>query len=330
MKKIIAAALLAVLSLTGCAEQEYSTSFYAMDTFMTITAYGSKAQQAATEAEQYINSLEAKISRTRKNSELSALAGGEPAELSEDTAELLRTALEMAEQTDGRFDPTVAALSDLWQIGKEGQRVPDSADIAQALGTVGYQNIRLDGTTAQMTGGAKLDLGGIGKGYAADRTVEILKKNGVKRAVIALGGNIYALGSRSRDQGWKIGITDPDKAEEYVATVEISDISVVTTGDYERYFEQDGKRYHHVFDPETGYPAESDLRSVTVVREQSAQADALSTALFVMGYEAAAEYCEQNDIAAVFIRNDHTICTSTALEKCAVFEVTSAEYRYEK
>ena len=95
MKKIIAAALLAVLSLTGCAEQEYSTSFYAMDTFMTITAYGSKAQQAATEAEQYINSLEAKISRTRKNSELSALAGGEPAELSEDTAELLRTALEM-------------------------------------------------------------------------------------------------------------------------------------------------------------------------------------------------------------------------------------------
>ncbi|MGN1030865.1 MAG: FAD:protein FMN transferase, partial [Butyricicoccaceae bacterium] len=317
MKKIITAALLAGLCLTGCAQKEYQTSFYAMDTFMSITAYGSQAEQAVTEANQYINALESKISRTRENSEVSELAKGDAVTLSDDTAQLLRTALEMAEQTEGRFDPTVAALSDLWQIGKEGQHIPEEAEIAQALRTVGYQNIRMDGNTAQLSGSAKLDLGGIGKGYAADRTADILRENCVERAVIALGGNIYVLGSKSKDEGWKIGITDPDKEEEYVAALEVSDISVVTTGDYERYFEQDGKRYHHVFDPETGYPADTDLRSVTVVREQSAEADALSTALFVMGYEQAVQYCEEHDIAAVFIRNDHTIRTSTALEKCA-------------
>lgn len=330
MIKRMAAALLVLLSLTGCAGREYSASFYAMDTFMSITAYGGGAQQAVSEAEQYINGLEAKISRTRENSEISELAAGRPVSLSEDTAGLLDTALTMAERTDGRFDPTVAALSDLWKIGKEGERVPEKKEIAQALSTVGYEKVRLDGETAQLTGGTKLDLGGIGKGYAADQTAALLREKGIGRAVIALGGNVYVLGSSSKDKGWKIGITDPDKQEEYVAALEVSDTSVVTTGDYERYFERNGKRYHHVFDPATGYPAETDLRSVTVVNEVSAQADALSTALFVMGYEEAERYCEQNDIAAVFIRKDHTIRTSPALERCARFEVTSAEYSYEK
>lgn len=329
MRKLMAAVLFAVLSLTGCSEKESSLSFYAMDTFMTITAYGSQAEQAVAEAEQYINALESKISRTREDSELSALAAGETTVLSEDTAEVLRIALDMAEQTDGKFDPTVAALSDLWQIGKGGDHVPEAESIAQALRTVGYQNVQLEGTAARLNHGAKLDLGGIGKGYAADCTAEILRKNGVERALIQLGGNIYVIGSADETNGWKVGITDPEQEEEYVATLEVSDTSVVTTGDYERYFIQDGVRYHHVFDPATGYPAQTDLRSVTVVQEQSAQADALSTALFVMGYEKAAAYCEAHEIAAVFIRADHTICTSSALEQRAEFEITSTEYHNE-
>lgn len=325
----VAAAVVSVSILAGCAPKEVSQDFYAMDTVMNITAYGdSDAQDAVNRCVSYINELEADISRTKDSSDVSALnaAAGQTVTLSEQTADVLSNALRLAQETEGQFDPTVAPLSDLWKIGTEDAAVPQQVDIDAALLAVGYQNVSLDGTKATMQAGAKLDLGGIGKGYAADHVAQILRDAGVESAHISLGGNIYVLGEKDRGVPWTVGITDPDKKEEYMATLKVSDTSVVTSGDYERYFEQDGKRYCHIFDPKTGYPAKTDLRSVTVVSPDSTMADAYTTALFVMGFDKAWEFCQQHDVQAVFVLDDHTIRVTDGLKDS--FSLTSSEYTY--
>lgn len=319
------------VALTGCAPKQATQDFYAMDTVMSITAYGGKAEQAVSECVQYINQLEAAISRTQESSEISAVneADGTTVELSEETADILQDALDIAAETDGCFDPTVAPLSDLWQIGTDNAHLPEQEEIDEALQYVGYERVSMDGGAVTMDAGMKMDLGGIGKGYAADHVVEILESYNVKRAIIALGGNIYALGSKDRGLNWTVAITDPDNQEDYLGTLEVSDTSVVTSGDYERYFEQDGKRYCHIFDAETGYPAETDLRSVTVVTPESTKADGYTTALFVMGYDKAVEFCEQHEIEAIFVCSDHTVHVTDGL-KDAFTLLNETDYTYEK
>ena len=179
-----------------------------------------------------------------------------------------------------------------------------------------------------MQAGTRIDLGGIGKGYAADHVVEILRKHGVERALVSLGGNIYAVGSKEKGLNWTIAITDPDDEQAYLGTLSVSDTSVVTSGDYERYFEQDGKRYCHIFDSTTGYPAETDLLSVTVVSPNSTEADGYTTALFVMGHDKAVEFCEKNGIQAVLVCDDHTIYVTDDLKDA--FHLESTEYRNEE
>lgn len=333
----------AALLLGGCGAKEQaaaseeqassaqaSQDFYAMDTVMNITAYGEKAEEAVQECVQYISGLEAAISRTLEDSEISQLnnADGEPTELSEQTAEILSDALEIAQKTEGAFDPTVATLSDLWQIGTEDAHLPEEQEIQDALAPVGYEKVSQDGTTVTMEPGTRIDLGGIGKGYAADHVVEILKSYEIERAIISLGGNIYAFGSKDDGVDWKVAITNPDNEQEYLGTLSVSDTSIVTSGDYERYFEQDGKRYCHIFDSATGYPAETDLRSVTVVTPDSTTADGYTTALFVMGHDKAIEFCEQNGIEAVLVRDDHTVYVTDGIKDR--FELLSAEYTYEE
>ena len=317
--------------MSGCgAQKQASQDFYAMDTVMNITAYGKDADAAVIECVQYINELEAKISRTRGESEIAGLnrADGETAELSEQTADILADALTIADQTDGAFDPTVAPLSDLWQIGTENARVPEDEEIQEALASVGYQRVSQDGTSVTMEQGMQIDLGGIGKGYAADHVVEILKQHGIERALVSLGGNIYAVGSKEKNLNWTIAITDPDDEQSYLGTLSVSDTSVVTSGDYERYFEQGGKRYCHIFDSATGYPAETDLRSVTVVSPDSTEADGYTTALFVMGHDKAVQFCEEHDIQAVLVRDDHTVYVTDGLKDA--FHLESTEYHNEE
>lgn len=303
--------------------------FYAMDTVMSIRAYGGDAQKAVNECMSYINNLETLISRTREDSEISKLnaAEGKVAELSQDTADILARALELSDDAEGYFDPTVANLSDLWNVGGENPKVPAAADITVALKTVGYDRVKLDGITAQMDAGMKIDLGGIGKGYAADQVVAILKEHGVEKAVVALGGNIYVVGEKEEGVKWSVGITDPDDPAGYLGKLSLSDTSIVTSGDYERYFEQDGVRYCHIFDPATGYPAQSDLRSVTIVGTNSTQCDAFSTALFVMGHDKALEFCKAHGVEAVLVRSDKTISVTDGLKDS--FELTNSGYTYE-
>ena len=315
--------------VTGCAPKEVSQDFYAMDTAMNIRAYGRSAQDAINDSIQYINTLEKDISRTQKGSDLYALndAQGKPVTVSEQTADVLEQALQLAKQTDGKFDPTIAPLSDLWGIGTEHAKVPTQNEIDAVLPLIDYRTVSIEGTEARLPVNARIDLGGIGKGYAADQTAQILRDAGIKQGIITLGGNIYVLGEKEKGMPWTVGITDPNKPGDYFATLAVRDTSVVTSGDYERYFEQNGKRYCHIFNPKTGYSTGTDLRSVTVVSENSTQADAYSTALFVMGLEDAQEFCKQNNIQAVFVCKDKHVYVTDGLKDC--FTLINTEYIYE-
>lgn len=328
MKKIIGLLVFVLLVCTGCGQQwEYETDFFAMDTYMTIRAYGKQAKDAAIEAEQSVFQLENLISRTRENTDIARLnaAGGEVIEVSPEAFEILRQVQELS--IPGVFDPTIAAVSNLWGINTDAAHVPMQSEIDEALATVSMDNlVLLENNRVQLLNGAQIDLGGIGKGIAADRCAELLRGNGVTNAMIVLGGNVYALGEKPNGDVWTIAIADPDDSASQVARLQVTDTSVVTTGDYERYFMQDGVRYHHVFDPATGAPARSGLRSVTVVNESSALADACSTTLFVLGLEKGMQYCMENDLQAVFITEDREIYVTEGLRDCFTFLGGGAGY----
>ena len=331
MKRYLAAAML-LLTLSGCGSsgssaQLYATTedFFAMDTYMSVDVSSEKSESAAEDMaakiEQRVNQLDAALSRTQQAGDLYKLnhANGQPTEVSDDTYTALEQALKYAELTNGAFDPTMAPLTDLWGIGTDNAHVPAQSEIDEALTHVGYRNIKLLGSNqVQLLNGAQVDLGGIGKGYAGD-IVHAMAESDTSdgwHILARLSGNIEMYGGKTADIGtdaanWNIGIADPDDNTDSIAAVALTDGSVVTSGDYERFFEQDGKRYHHIFDPATGYPADSGLRGVTVIDPCSTKADALTTALFVMGLDKGMAFCEQNNIAAVFITSDKQVYTTS-------------------
>lgn len=230
--------------------------------------------------------IDGALSRTKSGSEISRLNRDKEAILSQETYDLLKEALSIADRTEGAFDPAIGALTSLWGIGTENARVPEDQEIAAA--DTDWRHIAMDDATRKVSlpKNMEIDLGGIGKGYAADRMTAYLKENGVTHALINLGGNIYALGTKTKEVPWTIGLRDPDgETGSAFATLSVSDVSIVTSGPYERFFEKDGVRYHHILDRATGYPAESGLSSVTVIGKESTLCDALSTAVFVLGKE---------------------------------------------
>lgn len=342
MKRYLAAAML-LLALTGCGSTRLYTEnrdFFAMDTYMSVDVSSetnnASASDMASRIEQRVNALDAALSRTQQAGDLYKLnhADGQPTEVSEDTYAALEQALAYAELTGGAFDPTMAPVTDLWGIGTDNARVPAQSEIDEALSHVGYENIKLLGNhQVKLENGAQVDLGGIGKGYAGDIVHEMAESDTSDQwhVLARLSGNIEMYGGKTADSGtdnWNIGIADPDDNTDSIAVVSLRDGSVVTSGDYERYFEQDGKRYHHIFDPKTGYPAESGLRGVTVIDSCSTKADALTTALFVMGLDKGTAFCEANDIAAVFITADKQVYTTSALGGYVSFEFLGAEKGY--
>ena len=293
-----------MLALSGCAK-EASRQVYAMDTVMNFTVYGKNAEDVLSSMEQRVQELENLFSRTRSASEVSRLNETGEADVSFEVYALLETAKEAAKATGGAFDVTIAPVVSAWGFTEDACRVPEEGELETLLETVGSERMELsetaDGYRVSLGDGQSIDLGGIAKGYASDCMADLFLDYGVDHALAPLAGNILAWGAKPDGTPWRIGIQDPQRADANVGVLQLENAFAVTSGAYERYFEQDGKTYHHIIDPATGYPAESDLTSVTIVMDWSQEkldgktgngtiCDALSTALFVMGEEKAVEF----------------------------------------
>ena len=294
---------------SGCAPKR--ADFFAMDTFMTVEAYGTRAQAALSACEEETRRIETLLSVTSESGDIYRVncAEGRQAQIGAETAAILNAALACSRETDGAFDPTVYPIVRCWGFYDAEKRVPDEREIASLLPLVGWENVEMQGDIVTLPAGGGIDLGGVAKGYAADRLASVLTENGVKSALLSLGGNVYALGRKPDGRPWRVGVQDPFDAGAVIGAVEVADLAVVTSGSYQRYFTQDGTLYHHILDPATGYPADSGLASVTVVCENAARADALSTALFVMGLERASAYwrASGDSFAAIFVSKDGTV-----------------------
>lgn len=299
--------------LAGCGKTPSSSTIFAMDTVMELTVYGS--EDILKDAENLIFTLDSKLSVTDDGSEIYALNQNGRCNLSEDTTELILQSLTLCERTNGALDISVYPIVREWGFTTGEYKIPDQSRISQLLQSVNYKNIKISSDGFAVLGNnMKIDLGSVAKGYAGDRITELFRDKGVTSAMINLGGNVQTLGAKPDGSPWRIAIKDP-LSQGNACVLEIIDKSVITSGGYERYFEQDGKIYHHIIDPSTGYPADNDLLSVSIVGDKGVICDAMSTSLFVMGYDKAVElWKSSDDFEAVFITSDKTIHITEGLK----------------
>ena len=306
MKNWLSAALLsAAFLLIGCsgapAQEPETATFFAMDTAMDFTVYGDAA--LLDEAETLIGSLEEQVSVTDEHSDIYAIDHTGSGSLSGNAAELMEQALELCRRTGGALDISVYPIVRAWGFTTGGYQVPDEETIQSLLPLVDYTQIQYDAATGVVTlpEGMEIDLGSVAKGYAGQLAAQMLREHGVQSALLNLGGNVQTVGAKPDGSPWQIGIKDP-QGEDAMMVLSVEDQAVVTSGGYERYFEQDGQTYWHIMDPSTGHPADSGLLSVTIVGKQGIICDGLSTSLFVMGLEKAADLWAQScDFEAVFV-----------------------------
>lgn len=338
-------AALAVCGLTGCGgtrdpdEAQESIQVIAMDTAMVLTAYGKEPTRAVYDAEEEVRRLDALLSRTSGSSEVSMLngAGGEMVPVGAEICTLIQTAGDFTEATGGAFDITIAPVVSAWGFTTDSYQVPDREALQTLLESVGMEHVHLSGGSARLDPGTMIDLGGIAKGYTADRVAEIFQEHAVPRGKVELGGNILVIGDKPDGTAWRVGVQDPkhpDEADGLVCVLNLTDAFAVTSGSYQRYFEQDGKRYHHIIDPATGCPADSGLTSVTVVadsaRGNGTMCDALSTALFVMGEDKALDFWRSGvyDFQLVLVTEDGRVVVTEGL-KDGFVEMEESGYTYE-
>lgn len=293
MKRFLALLLTALLLLTGCARQEYlQEEIFCMDTVMSLKIWG--PEEAMDGCREALYGLQNTWSATREDSLISRLNRGEAVALTEEERSLLEKVEALSARTGGAFDPCLGALCEAWGFYGQSYRVPDAQQLAAALDE------------------SKWDMGASIKGYSGNVLVDILKETGAERAVLNMGGNVQTFGEKKDGSPWLVAVQDPFGGSGYACLISVTGTcAVVTSGDYQRYFEENGVRYHHILDPKTGYPADSGLASVTVVCRDGLTADALSTALFVMGLEEGSRFWrESEDFEAVFILKDGTVCAT--------------------
>lgn len=336
-----ALALVLTALLTGCRKAEGLRTQLVFGTVCTVNAYKAGTVRLYDELFDCLTKLDSLFSANNPDSEISrinAAAGDHAVQVSEEVRSLIQTSLAYAELTGGAFDPTVGPLVRMWGINTDHARVPDPQELQAALPLVNWRNVTVSGDTVFLTKkGMALDLGAIVKGYAADRLADILALRKVKRAIIDLGGNIYVFGEKKDHSPWNVGIKNPDNPEGKPALLlQLRNASVVTSGVYERFFIQDGVRYHHILNPKTGYPVSNGLTSVSIICESSTAADAFSTSLFTLGKDdgilllneivsggsaGAAQVSDLQNVpgldvplSAVFIMDDKQVYASDALQ----------------
>lgn len=315
----------------SCIQSEPSRVEFALGTVCSVTLFDQARDNVYNDIFFRIHEIENLMSVHIPASDISrvnAAAGAEQIQVNTKTFKVIERAVYFAEKSGGAFDPSVGPIVSLWGINSDNPRIPSQEEINEVLPLVNWRNIELDAETNSVFlahHGMALDLGAIAKGYAADEAARIIKEAGIKRAKIDLGGNIIMLGEREDRNPWRVGIQNPGKDRgSIVGVLQITEQTIVTSGIYERFFEENGIRYHHLFDPATGYPAENGLLSVTVITDISMDADALSTAIFVLGFKqgmALLEFFPGTE--AVFIFEDKSIRMTSGVN----FTLTDNTYR---
>ena len=292
MKKMRFAPLLifCCLLLTACSlNRPHTRETFAMDTVMRLTAYGPKGEQALADGVAILNEVEKRLSATDENSEIHLLNASGEGSVSPETTELLVRTLELSERTGGSFRPDLYSVTSLWGFTTERYCVPSAEEREQVLRELENASVSVEGNYVTLSG-SLLDMGASAKGYAAQKIVDSWRELGVRSGILSLGGNVQTLGKKPDGSLWRVGITDPVNVGETLCVLSVGETAMVTSGGYQRYFEEDGVRYCHIMDPATAGPVESDLLSVTVLADDGLLADCLSTALYVMGFDGAVDY----------------------------------------
>ncbi len=321
-------------ALAACGEANMKQSnVFAMDTIMTLTAYGKKADQALASAESVIRSMEAQLDPELPTSTAYAInhANGASVVVSSQVAKMLSTAKTVYDQSDGALDLSIYPLIKLWGFIDGKYYVPQDVEISAEMMKFAFDKMVL--TSYPATGswsvsfpaGTELSFGEIGKGCTAENVIDAMRQAGITSGIISLGGNVQTLGLKPDGSRWSVAIQDPNNPSSYLGVVSVGEIAVVTSGTYQRYFEQNGNTYHHLLNPASGYPANNNLRSVTVICEDGTMADALSTALFVLGEGKALNYWRayKGFEMIMVTKNNRVICTSGLIEE---FTLTNENY----
>ena len=299
----------------------------AMGTVVTVKLFGFGAKNDLDKIETEINGLENSVLSWRKEgSDVYRInkGSGTQVSVSPDTVKIIGQCIDISDDCGGVFDITIGNVTKLWDFGGNNQRLPSDDEIKTALGSVGYKNVSISGNAVQIKKGQSLDLGAVGKGFVCDKIKEQLDKGRTKSTVVSVGGSLLIYGNRT----FSVGIVNPDNDKQSMGTLKLKDTCVSTSGNYEKYFEQDGKRYHHILNATTGYPATSEFKSVTVVCESGLISDALSTVCYIAGYRKSIEILKKFDAEAVFIFNNNAVRVTDGLS--GKFTVTDDSYTLDK
>ena len=328
-KKIIALVLCAVLVLGIIAADFFinlhktEKTYIAMGTVTTVSLSGKYSDEAEQEIREMISGTEtACLSWRVEDSDVNRINenSGTFVSVSKDTSDWIGKCVDISDNCGGAFDITVGKVTRLWNFDGESDKVPAKKEIEKALRSVNYTELLFNDTAVKAAKGQFIDLGAVGKGIACDCAKEILDNYKMRSGIVCVGGSVLVYGKKAT-----VGIVNPDDDTKYIGTLKFKNKCVSTSGDYERFFIKDGKKYHHIIDPSTGYPVENDLRSVTVLCESGLQSDALSTACFVMGYKSSLGLLNRYGAEAVYIFNDNTVAVSDGLKDN--FRLTDSSYK---
>lgn len=337
-KKIIGFLLVIGLMIgtSGCTsssdKEPLTRTDIVMGTPVTISIYEGGSEDILQKSFDKISQIESLLSINKSGTEIDKLnenAGIKKIKLSDTSYKIIKRAVKYSHLSDGGYDISVGPLVKLWSIGLPEAKVPTQKEIDEVIKLVDYHNIELNDSTQEgylKKKGMILDLGSIAKGYAADEVASLLKKEGVTRAIVNLGGNIYAVGSKNDNEDWNVGIQNPfsDRGE-VVGTIHISNKSIVTSGIYERFIEKDGKKYHHILNPKTGYPFETEIAGVSIISKESIDCDALSTLVFTKGLDEGLKFVEGiKDVDAVFVTKDKKVYITNGIKDN--FKITNKEF----
>ncbi|MBD8071437.1 FAD:protein FMN transferase [Bacillus sp. PS06] len=343
IKSLVVIVIVTFFIIAGCSQSKgsktistpYKQTAFLMGTVVTVKIYDEGKEAVLEPVFHRIEELARQITMNEENEDesevtrINKMAGIEPVKVSEDLYKLIESGKQYSQIADGTFDISVGPLTSLWHIGYSDAKKPDESEIQEVLSLIQYEDIELNEdnqTVFLKQSGMKLDLGAIAKGYITDEVLAVLKENQVETAIIDLGGNVYVMGKNTSGKDWTIGIQDPFSPRgEIVGRIAESNISVVTSGVYERYLEVDGVKYHHILNPKDGYPYSNDIAGVTIISDKSMDGDALSTSVFSKGIEDGMAFIEEiEDAEAIFISHDKKISMTSGIKK--QFELVNEQF----